>query len=47
MIRADLKAQIITTVKNIDTPILTRLWQGLEYRIVVCLVTRGAQIEPI
>jgi hypothetical protein len=29
-------------VKNIDAPMLTRVWQELEYRIDVCRVTRGA-----
>jgi hypothetical protein len=32
-------------VKNIDAPMLTRVWQELEYRIDVCRVTRGAHIE--
>jgi len=41
---ADLKARIIAAVKNIDAPMLTRLWQ-LEYRIDVCCVIRGAQTE--
>jgi len=27
------------------TPMLTRVWQELEYRIEVCRVTRGAHIE--
>jgi hypothetical protein len=42
---ADLKARIIAAVKNIDAPMLTRVWQELEYRIYVCRVTRGAHIE--
>jgi hypothetical protein len=42
---ADLKARIVTAVKNIDTPMLTRVWLELEYRIDVCRVTRGAHIE--
>ena len=42
---ADLNARIIASVKNIDTPMLTRVWQELEYRIDVCRVTRGAHIE--
>jgi hypothetical protein len=42
-----LKARIIAAVKNIDAPMLTRVWQELEYRIVVCLVTRGAHIENL
>ena len=42
---ADLKARIIAAVKNIDAPMLTRVWQELEYRIDVCHITRGAHIE--
>jgi hypothetical protein len=30
---ADLKARIIAAVKNIDAPMLTRVWRELEYRI--------------
>jgi len=37
--------RIIAAVKNIDAPMLTRVWQELEYRIAVCHVTRGAHIE--
>jgi hypothetical protein len=32
---ADLKARIITAVKNFHAPMLTRVWQELEYRIDV------------
>ena len=42
---AELKARIIAAVKNIDAPMLTRVWQELEYRIDVCRVTNGAHIE--
>jgi hypothetical protein len=42
---ADLKAPIIAAVKNIDAPMLTRVWQELEYRIDMCRVTRGAHIK--
>jgi hypothetical protein len=42
---ADLKARIIAAVKNIDAPMLTRVWQELEYRIDVCRATRDARIE--
>jgi hypothetical protein len=45
--RVCLKARIIAAVKNIDAPILTRVWQELEYRIDVCRVTRGAHIEHL
>jgi hypothetical protein len=43
----NLKARIIAAGKNIVTPILTRVWQELEYRIDACRVTRGAQIDNI
>jgi hypothetical protein len=42
-----LKARIIAAVKIIDAPMLTRVWQELEYRIDVCRVTRGAHIEHL
>jgi len=41
----DLKAQIIAAVKNIDAPMLTRVWQELEYCMDVCRFTYGAHIE--
>jgi len=44
---ADLKPRIIVAVKNIDAPMLTRVWQELEYRIAVCRVTCGAHIEHL
>jgi hypothetical protein len=44
---AVLLARIIAAVKNIDVPMLTRVWQELEYRIDVCRVTRGAHIEHL
>jgi hypothetical protein len=34
-------------VKNIIAPMLTRVWQELEYRIDVCRATRFAHIEHI
>jgi hypothetical protein len=30
---ADLKARITAAVKNINAPMLTRVWQEIEYRI--------------
>jgi hypothetical protein len=42
-----LTARIIAAVKNIDAPMLARVWQELEYRIDVCRVTRGAHIEHL
>jgi hypothetical protein len=44
---ADLKPRIIAAVRNIDPPMLTRVWQELEYRIDVYRVTRGAHIEHL
>ena len=44
---AELKARIIAAVKDIDAPMLTHVWQELEYRIDVCFVTRGAPIEHL
>ena len=43
----DLKAWIIAAVKNTDAPMLMCVWQELEYRIDVRLVTRGAHIEHL
>jgi hypothetical protein len=42
-----LEARIIAAVKNIDAPMLTRVWQELVYRIDVYRVTRGAYIEHL
>jgi hypothetical protein len=42
-----LKARIIAAVKNVDAPMLTHVWQELEYRIDVCRVNRGAHIEHL
>jgi len=44
---ADLKARIIAAAKNIDAPMLKRVWQELEYRKDVCRVTGGAHIEHL
>jgi hypothetical protein len=38
---------IFTAVRTIDAPMLTCVWQVLEYRIDVCRVTRGANIEHL
>jgi hypothetical protein len=35
----------VATVKSIDAPVLTRVWQELECRIDLSRVTRGANIE--
>jgi hypothetical protein len=42
-----LKARIIAAVKNIDAPMLMHVRQEVKYRIDVCRVTRGANIEHL
>jgi hypothetical protein len=44
---ADLKAQIIAAVKNIDAPLLTCVWQELEHRIDECCDTHGVHIKHL
>jgi hypothetical protein len=39
--------RIIAALKNIDAPMLTRVWQELEYRIDVCRVTRDVYIDHL
>jgi hypothetical protein len=34
-------------VKNIDAPMLTRVWQEREYRIDVCRISLGTHIEHL
>jgi hypothetical protein len=41
------QARINAAVKNIDAPMLTRVFQELEYRIDACRVNRGAHIEQL
>jgi hypothetical protein len=42
-----LKAGIIAAVKNFNAPMLTRVWQEIEYRIDVCRATRDVHIERL
>jgi hypothetical protein len=42
---AVLLARIIAAAKNIEAPLLTCVWQELEYRIDVCRVIHGAHTE--
>jgi hypothetical protein len=37
----------VAGLKNIDAPMLTRVWQELEHRTDVSHVTRGAHIEHL
>jgi hypothetical protein len=41
------KARLTDIDIDIDTPILMRVWQQLEYHIDVCRVTRSARIEHL
>jgi hypothetical protein len=40
-------ARITATVKIIDAPMFTRVWQEHEYRIDVCCVTHSVHIEHL
>ena len=42
-----LKAQITEAVATIDNAMLERVWQKLDYRLDVCLVTNGADTEHL
>ena len=42
---SDLKARITAAMKHINAPVLTLVWQELEYPIDVSRVTSGAHIE--
>jgi hypothetical protein len=41
------EARIIAAVKNIDAPMLTRVWQEHEYRTDVCCVIHPVHIEHL
>jgi hypothetical protein len=41
------RKKFIAAVKNIDAPMLTCVWQELEYHIEVCRVTLGAHIKHL
>jgi hypothetical protein len=42
---ADLKAQIIAAMKNMNVPMLMRVWQELEYRIDVCVCAVSPEVH--
>jgi hypothetical protein len=44
---ADLKNRITAAVETITPDMLLRVWQELDYRLDVCRVTKGAQIEHL
>ena len=43
----DLKTRITGALKTIDPDMLVRVWQEMEYRFDVCLVTKGSYIEHL
>ena len=42
-----LRQRIVQTVAAIDRQTLQRLWQELDYRIDICRVTKGGNIEHL
>jgi hypothetical protein len=44
---ASINQMVIAAVQNIVVPMLTRVWQELEYRVDVHRVTGGAHIEHL
>ena len=43
----DLKNRITAAVETITPDLLSRVWQELDYRLDVCRVTKGANIENL
>jgi hypothetical protein len=43
----DLKQRITTATAGVDENMLTRVWQELDYRVDICRVTKGANIEHL
>ena len=44
---ADLPLEDTATVALIDSEMLTRLWNEIDYRIDVCRITKGGHIEHL
>ena len=44
---ADLRKRITHAINNIDSAMLSRVWQELGYRIDVSRVTKGSHIEHL
>jgi hypothetical protein len=42
-----LQRRIVEAVAAIDSQMLQRLWQELDYRINICRVTKGGHIEHL
>jgi len=43
----DLKNRINEAVETVTPDLLSRVWQELDYRLDVCRVTKGADIEHL
>jgi hypothetical protein len=43
----DLKQRITTATAGFDEHVLTRVWQGFDYLVDICRVTKGAHIEHL
>jgi hypothetical protein len=43
----DLKQRITTADAGVDEDMLTRVWQEFDYRVDICRVTKGANIEHL
>jgi hypothetical protein len=41
----DLKRRITEAVAAVTCDMLRRVWEGVDYRLYICRVTRGAHIE--
>jgi hypothetical protein len=42
-----LRQRIVEAVAAIDSHMLQRVWQELDYRIDICRVTKGGHIEHL
>jgi hypothetical protein len=42
-----LRRRIVEAVAAIDSQMLQRMWQELDYRIDICRVTKGGHIEQL
>jgi hypothetical protein len=45
--RGDLRNRITAAVARVDRDKLTRVWNEMDYRIDVCLITKGGYIEHL
>jgi hypothetical protein len=44
---SELRQKIVEAVAPIDSQMLQRVWQELDYRIHICRVTKGGHIEHL